>query len=336
VPGDRPIIVVGCPRSGTTLLQVMLHAHPRIAIPPETRFVLTGYKNRHRFGDLADPVRRRALADWIVRRRQTFFHELGLSADDVTARIVAGPPTLGSAFAVVLRAYADRFGKPRWGDKRPAYLQHLPVICRLFPDAQVVNIVRDGRDCVASLKSMPWNRKNIYQSIATWTQGVDNGRWAARSLGPGSYFEMSYERLVGDPRPELARLCAFLGEEYDEAMAVPAALASSVIPQRKSWHDALRGPVTTARVGTWRDRLEPWEAGLCELAMRERLVSLGYELSGAEPPGAVHRARYLAELTRGRLVGPRRALVRGLDRLRGAPEVRAVPLVPEQRGHGEW
>ena len=320
---DRPIIVVGCPRSGTTLLQVMLHAHPRIAIPPETRFVLTGYKNRHRFGDLSDPDRRRALAEWIVGRRQTYFHELGLDAADVTERIVAGPPTLGSAFAIVLRAYAQRFGKPRWGDKRPAYLQHLPVIGRLFPDAQIVNIVRDGRDCVASLKGMPWNRKNIYQSILTWTRGYDQGRWAAGHLGPTSYYEMSYERLVTDPAPELARLCAFLGEDYDAAMTAPAEIAHKVVPQRKAWHDRLRSPVTTARVGNWRTQLEPWEIGLCEMAMGDRLLSLGYELSGAGRPGLARQLRFLSERARGGLVVPRPA-VRQIDRLRGVTEVAAV------------
>ena len=46
MPADRPIIVVGCPRSGTTMLQLMLHAHPRIAIPPETRFVLHAFEAR--------------------------------------------------------------------------------------------------------------------------------------------------------------------------------------------------------------------------------------------------------------------------------------------------
>src|SRR5215471_17881514 len=95
--GDRPIFVLGCPRSGTTLLQLMLHAHPRIAIPPETRFVLTSYQARNSFGDLRDAASRRALASSIVGERSTLFYDLGLDADDVLDEIVAGPPTLGSA-----------------------------------------------------------------------------------------------------------------------------------------------------------------------------------------------------------------------------------------------
>lgn len=157
---DRPIFVVGCPRSGTTLLQLMLHAHPRIAIPPETRFLLEAYRDRHRFGDLRRPANRRALAHFIVNRPQTRFFDLGLDPQAMISEIVASPPTLGSAIGAVFRSYSERFGKPRWGDKRPAYVNNLDVIRRLFPDAQIIHIVRDGRDCVASLQEMP-DRKSV-------------------------------------------------------------------------------------------------------------------------------------------------------------------------------
>jgi len=110
---DRPIFILGCPRSGTTLLQLMLHAHPRIAIPPETRFVLTSYEARNTFGDLRREPSRAALANSIVRERQTLFYDLGLDADEIFAEIMAGPPTLGSAIGIVFGAYARRFGKPR-------------------------------------------------------------------------------------------------------------------------------------------------------------------------------------------------------------------------------
>jgi sulfotransferase family protein len=71
--------VVGCPRSGTTLLQLMLHAHHRIALPPETRFVLPAYERRLSFGDLREPDNRAGLARWITGREETRFHELGVA-----------------------------------------------------------------------------------------------------------------------------------------------------------------------------------------------------------------------------------------------------------------
>jgi hypothetical protein len=126
---DRPIFVMGCPRSGTTMLQLMLHSHPRIAIPPETRFVVTAYERRRDFGDLEYPANRRALAQWIVGRAETKFLDLGLDPEPITEEIMGGPPALGAALGTVFQAYARRFGKPRWGDKRPSYIQHLDACC---------------------------------------------------------------------------------------------------------------------------------------------------------------------------------------------------------------
>lgn len=316
---DRPIIVGGFPRSGTTMLQLMLHAHPRIAIPPETRFVIDGYHRRAEFGDLRDPAKRRELARWIVGKKT--FKDLGLDRDEIVEEITAGPPTLGSAYGIVFRGYARRFDKPRWGDKRPAYLHNLHIMTALFPNAQVINIVRDGRDAVSSLMEMPWNKYDIYQAIGAWNAGVDHARRAARSLGPDSFYELKYERLVEDPVTELKGLCDFLGEEFDPAMAEPASVANVAVPKRKSWHERTHGAVTKARVGRWQERLEPWQAQLCETAMAGRLKTLGYELSGMSRPALSHRVRYLPLAVRSRLSTPKRATVRMLDRLRGAPPV---------------
>lgn len=310
VVNDRPIFVVGCPRSGTTMLQLMLHAHRRIAIPPETRFLLTAYEQRHSWGDLTDVVNRRRLADWIVEDPSTAFKDLGLDKDAVRDEIVAGPPTLGSAIGIVFRAYARRFDKPRWGDKRPMYLQHLDVIRRLFPDAQIVHIVRDGRDCVASLKETPWHRGGVYQAIATWNRGMDQGRRAAKLFGPDSYFEISYEQLVNSPAEELRKLCAYLGEAYDPAMERPDQLASVAVPKRKSWHALTHQEPTTDRIGSWAQRLQPWEIGLCESMMGDRLLSRGYDLSGEHAPGVSHRVGYVRQGARARFWSARQLMTR--------------------------
>src|SRR4051794_22219186 len=92
---NRPIFVVGCPRSGTTLLSVMMHAHPRIAMPPETRFLIPAYRNRADFGDLRIPENRRRLAVEMTEDPGRF-HELKLDRDEIIDKIVAGPPTIGS------------------------------------------------------------------------------------------------------------------------------------------------------------------------------------------------------------------------------------------------
>lgn len=318
---SRPIFVLGCPRSGTTLLQLMLHAHPRIAVPPETRFLVPIYRRRNEFGDLREEANRRALAKAIVEPKKTRCYELGLDAGALVDEIVDGAPTLGSAFGVVFRAYARRFDKPRWGDKRPGYYQDIPALLRLFPDAQIVHLVRDGRDCVASLKAMSWFKGDVHTAAATWAEATDRCRRAARRLPTDTYYELRYERLVADPKEQLTALCEFLGESYDPAMAEPDKIAESVIPSRKKWHASTRTRVTSGRSGTWRERLEPAEIALCEAVIGTRLRAFGYELSGAGRPPAADLARYARVNALRRGAGLKRAALDLLRRTREAGPV---------------
>jgi hypothetical protein len=269
------------------MLQLMLHSHPRIAIAPETRFMLPAYHGRLAFGNLEEPANRRALAEHIVADRT--FGKLQLDPEPIVQMIVDGPPTVGSAIGTVLRAYAQRFGKPRWGEKRPAYYRYIDVVMRVFPTAQIVHIVRDPRDCAASLKRMPWWKRDSCHSVLAWAQAVDYTADAARTW---PVVQVQYERLVADPEPELTALCAALGEQYEPAMAAPQELAPDVI-RKKRWHRKIRtAPPTTGRIGRWRGELDPWELALCETVLAERMERLGYELTGAGRPPARYLTRY--------------------------------------------
>jgi hypothetical protein len=304
---DRPIFIVACPRSGTTLLQLMLHAHPRIAIPPETRHLLETYRHRIKFGDLTTEKGRAAVANYMFKRPK--FKDLKLDKTAVKKRIVDGPGTVGSAIGIVLQEYANRYDKPRWGDKRPLYLNHLPIIFRLFPDAQVINIVRDGRACVASLKRMPWWQEGVIGGMTRWVQSMRKAAEAREKLRPDQYYELRYEDLVANPRPELERICAFLGEEFDEAMLEHHRVASEAVPAHKDWHTRTREGVSTAQVEAWKEQLEPWEIAVFERLARKWLQHYGYELT--TKPYQVNPIRYASALAH---LSKRERTVRGLYR----------------------
>jgi len=335
-PSDRPVFVVGCPRSGTTLLQLMLHAHPRIAIPPETRFLVAAYRERRRFGDLSVAGNRRALASWLVELPGGRFRALRLDTDEVTAQIVDGPPTLGSALGIVLRAYAERFGKPRWGDKRPGYWQDLDVLLRLFPDAQIVHIVRDARSCVASLGRMPWWSTGFDGAVATWLLAQQRCARDMRGRPVGSYHALHYEQLVAEPEAELRRLCAFLGEDFDEAMLHTADVARYAVPRhkRRAHHSRLKGDVDTAAVESWRAALSAEQIGVVELVARRRLRQYGYPLSGEgvrPSPGSL--STFAKEYTRRRADLRMRRLLDVVERRREPGPV-AARLTRGQRDPG--
>lgn len=284
---NRPIIIVGCPRSGTTLLSAMLHSHPRIAMPPETRFLLSGYRRREKFGDLRDANNRERLAAWITRRqRGPNFFDLGISPAATVQRIVDGPPTLGSAFAAVWEEFAESRGKQRWGEKRPAYTLWTDVIQRLFPDVQFVHIVRDPRACVASLLATRWWKGGFPRAVTAWLRAEWALRRLERTAPPGVYYRLRYEDLVNSPRAELTRLCGYLGEEFAEEMLDHTRAADDIVRKRQHHHDRTHGAVDPTRIEAWRTSLSPEQIGLIELVTRRPMRRHGYERSGAgvRPP----------------------------------------------------
>jgi hypothetical protein len=292
VTSDRPVFVVGCPRSGTTMLSLMLHAHPNLAMPPETRFLITTWRIRHEFGNLETDEQRRALAETVTKVGSQVL-DMGLTKPELRQKILDGPPTLGSAFGIIFREFAQLHGRPRWGDKRPAYYQEVDVLLRLFPDAQIVHIIRDGRANVASLKRMPWWKFDSVYAMATWSFAEHCMRRDERRLPADTFYAVRYESLVADPEGELRKLCAFLDEDFHEAMLEPHRV-TGVVPKRKHWHGNLKSTVNASAVESWRTGLEPWELGLMEFALRRALRRNGYEISGhGRLPGPRLLRRYL-------------------------------------------
>lgn len=307
-PPTRPLFIVGCARSGTTLLQLMLHAHPRIAIPPETRFLVELYDRRLEFGDPRDPATRAAIADEIVSGHR--FSRLGIEPETVRQRIVASPPTLGSMFAVVFEVFAARFGATRWGDKRPNYIRRLPVLLKLFPDAQIIHIVRDGRACVASLKRMPWWQHGVPAAAEKWVDAMQKADDARRGLRADQYHELRYEDLIADPERVLRHLCAFIDEDFEGSMLSPQEVAD-IIPDRRRWHRMTHQPITDRAVQRWEDDLTSGEVQLVEASAGRYLRRWGYELSeGVRPLPPVKGARQYARAAYERSMNDRRWAVR--------------------------
>ena len=325
---DRPVIVLGCPRSGTTMLQVALHAHPRMAIGPETWLLVDAYRDRLRFGDLQTRVGKEALVDWLLRRRKV--RDLRLGRERVHELVLEAPPTLGSALGAVLQGYAQRFDKPRWGDKRPAYYQDVPAVLRLFPDAQFVHLVRDPRACVASLQRMPWWQQGTPAALAAWVEAVDYGaHWRTR-LGPSSWHELRYEQLVADPEPELRRLCDYLGEAYDPAMTQPDSVPRAAVPRRKTWHSRARSGMDSDRTTAYREGLDLADLQLVERVAGSRLQEAGYELEEVGRPPARLLAEY-ARVAAHRRLSQRKLQAQDLLRDRRAGTPVAALLTSGQR-----
>ncbi len=190
---------VGCGRSGTTLVRALVDAHPDMAIPPESHFVVAEAPRRGAAFDPAGFVAALAASDR--------FALWGLDRDAVAAAVATAPGGYPAAVRAVFGLWADRAGKPRYGDKTPGYVVHVPVIAGLFPEAVIVHVIRDGRDVAASFVELGW-AASAEEAARHWALRVRRGRRAGRELAAGRYHELRYEDLVADPEAALRAVCA--------------------------------------------------------------------------------------------------------------------------------
>jgi hypothetical protein len=288
-----PIFVVGCPRSGTTLLRLMLDAHPTLAIPPESHFIPLVARVRSRYDQPSGFDAEHMAAD-VTRGLR--FREWDLPADAVRAAIrERRPTTLASAIECIFVAYADAHGKTRWGDKTPGYSIEMPLISELFPEAAFVHLIRDGRNVALSLMEVPFQPGSFAEAAQLWRSRVSTGRKDGAALGD-HYLELRYESLVEDPESALKQICALASLEYTPAMLDyhrkdPAA---SVPDRNWGHHRNLARPPTTG-LRDWRERMSDADQQLFEAVAGDELSELGYERRFPDVPGGV-RARAAAIL----------------------------------------
>jgi hypothetical protein len=266
---------VGCGRSGTTLVRALVDAHPLMAIPPESHFVVAQAPGR---GKRFDPG---AFADALAASDRFALWELDRA--DVAAAVAAAPAGYPDAVRAVFALWAERAGKPRYGDKTPGYVVHVPAIARLLPEAVFVHVIRDGRDVAASFLDVGW-AASAEEAARHWALRVRRGRRAGRALGPGRYHELRYEDLVADPELALRTVCDAIGLAFDPAMLDHRAGAAEVArtTSHPGYHRHLGEPLRDD-LRDWRRDLAPSQQARVELVAGPLLAELGYPLSGARP-----------------------------------------------------
>jgi hypothetical protein len=292
---DPPLFVLGVRRSGTTLLRVMLDRNSKLAVPDESYFVpqLAG---RHR-----GPIAVDAFVDDL--RRIGTLREWGVDVDRVQPKLRDGMDP-GAAIATVYETYAADRGKERWGDKTPMYMQYLPLLERLFPDARYVHLIRDGRDAALSFLAMPegivtksWAHPQSAADFASqWRTEVEAAQALGARVGPDRYRELRYETLVADPEHELQELCAFAALPYEAAMLD---YARDVDISRKPHQQSLKKPLT-AGLRDWRRGMAPGDVADFEDIAGRLLATLGYELATGTPRAPSPRAQARLAAYRGR------------------------------------
>lgn len=280
--GPNPyVFVVGCPRSGTTLLQRMLDHHPMLAVANDSHLIPQPLE------DLpigVDPPLTPDLVEWVGTYRA--FSRLQLP-DGAVQEAASGARTYGEFVGALYNEYGRLRGKRLAGEKSGRYVRSLPRLNALFPWVRNIHIIRDGRDVALSTldwarggkgpsKLALWEEEPVGLCALRWRSYVNVGREDGAALGRDRYREVLYEDLVARPEAELSALAAFLGLPDAVEMAtyyVGRTRHKAGISTKKAWLPPTPG------LRNWRTDLPEPDRAVFEALAGDLLVELGYELS---------------------------------------------------------
>jgi len=271
-------LVLGQPRSGTTLVAQCLNGHPDLVLPDETDLVvpLAFLVDR-----IEDPDLGRELAVTLITRSRRFADSVGeyLDSDGVATVVRAAPWTLNGILTDLYAALAEAGGGRLGGDKSPNDLkfQRILLTAQLYgPNLPVVHMVRDVRDVMASFRDLGW------------AHGVPEGLvrfWVANNLLVQSsvprqespYLFVRYEDVVADPEREFRRICGLLEVEWDPAMIDDERRYRQFAGHEgMAQHARTFQPISAARIGRYADEFDGETLARISELGREGLTAFGY------------------------------------------------------------
>lgn len=261
VAGFPLVFVGGCPRSGTTLLRALLDSHPDVVCGPELRFL-------------------RPVASLCANMRR--------DVGGVLARHYAiAPDAFDDVFKTLILEFLaplrEKTGKCIIAEKTPANALYFGELSRLFPDARFIQIVRDGRDAVASLLTMDWTdhrtgaRLDMTTSAAAaaraWVDHVRAGRLASKG---GRYLEMRYEALVDDPEATMREVLAFLELPWSDDVLAFAENPSLAAGRNESSAAQVTRGIERNGLSRWTRSLTIEDKAAVKTVAGDLLMELGY------------------------------------------------------------
>lgn len=294
-PRNPFVFIVGCPRSGTTLLRRMVNAHPQIAITRETHWISRWFKTRT--GLTPEGMVTPELIPSLFQYHR--FPALSLAREEVERLTASGDPLSYADFVTALfDLHGKKQGKPLVGDKTPGYVRNIPLLHSLWPKVRFVHLIRDGRDVCLSMRhwrmaeralgNYPTWAEDPVSTIALWWEWhVRLGRLGGLSLAPGQYWELRYESLVSQPEKACMALCNYLEIPFDGAMLrynEGRTRECHKLSANKAWLPPTPG------LRDWRSQMDPHDLERFEAVASELLDELDYPrgISRPEPEWLKH------------------------------------------------
>lgn len=266
-------LIVGTPRSGTTLLQRLTAELPGVAVTPETHF----FPLIHRELGGLDPFPGTALTLPTLLRaycNHRLTGGLGLTAERLEARLPSRSVSPYEVFCAVVAELG--LGASIVGEKTPHHLHWWRPLAAADPHLKFVCVVRDPRAVAASMLNVPFGMNRPFLTASQWMEDLHEVEKAQAELS-GRVLRIRFEDMVQDPAGTKQTLGAFLGVDPD-LVAHTSEVARPLFPEwERAWKARALGPVSTERVEAWRSQLSASQVAEVEAVAREGLVDLRYE-----------------------------------------------------------
>lgn len=277
---NAPFFIIGVGRSGTSLLRLMLHSHPRIAIPYESHFLTKYFERSDQYGDLENDDNLRNIIRDILNEEYLKMWDHEFDPNELFMRIKRRD--IAGVFSELYLSYAEAKGKHRWGDKSD-YLDRMHLINSMYPEAQFIHIIRDGRDVAMSVMQRSWGPDDLIRAAEWWNQHVLLGRRMGAMIGSRRYTEVLFEELVQNPDKELKRLCDFLDESYDPKMLEYHKLSGDSFPgSKKEQHYNVNSAPKKSRTYAWKKEMSQLDVLIFNRYASGMLKEVGYEIPEIE------------------------------------------------------
>jgi len=270
----RFFMILGGPRSGTTLLAQCLSAHSKNIVPYETDVIVPCAFIVDRVGD--SKTGKRLITD-LITHSYYFDVSLGkyLTSEEVRRSVERSDYAIQSIFLSLYSLLGEKAGKPIAGDKSPGDLFNVLILSRtgmLNQPTKIVHLVRDVRDVMVSLNRLDWFPK---------ADSYFPRLWASRNLflqthmqNAPNYSLIRYEDFVTEPVRWLTTLSDFLGVEFERQMLDTTSFPSfyKTVPAHSHLHDRI-GP---QHIGEWKVQATVEQIRMYESQAREAMLKFGY------------------------------------------------------------
>ncbi len=270
-----PIFIGGLDRCGKTLLRALLVSSPNIAIPEIGSNYWTFFYQR--YGNLSQPENfERCLSDML---QYTHVRLLKPDVERIRQQFWQGEPGYARLFALFNQQYAERAGKPRWGDQTGLIERYADQVLAAYPGARMLHLIRDPRDRYeASLTLHPKGKGRVGGATARWLLSTS---LAARNSKrhPQQYMLVHYENLVRQPEKTLQDICEFLDEEYSpNLLTMEGAPEFRAKVMRGAYGNKGPGLISQNFIGRYRQNVPQNEIAFMQMLAGKRMLAHGYSL----------------------------------------------------------